>query len=50
MTLDYDRTVVSVLDEALRQYERSDSFTCLGHTLTYGDLDRLSGQFAAYLQ
>ncbi|ROQ20429.1 long-chain acyl-CoA synthetase [Marinimicrobium koreense] len=50
MTLDYDRTVVSVLDEALRQYERSDSFTCLGHTLTYGDLDRLSSQFAAYLQ
>ncbi len=50
MTLDYDRTVVSVLDEALRQYARSDSFTCLGHTLTYRDLDHLSSQFAAYLQ
>ncbi len=50
MSLDYDRTVVSVLDEALSRYERSDAFTCIGHTLTYRDLDRLSGQFAAYLQ
>lgn len=50
MKHDYDRTVVSVLDEALEQFSQSRAFTCLGHTLTYRDIDRLSGQFAAYLQ
>lgn len=50
MKHDYDRTVVSVLDEALKEFADSSAFTCLGHTLSYRDLDRLSSQFAAYLQ
>ncbi|WP_036189231.1 AMP-binding protein [Marinimicrobium agarilyticum] len=50
MKHDYDRTVVSVLDGALKEFSQSRAFTCLGHTLTYRDIDRLSSQFAAYLQ
>ncbi|WP_341938441.1 AMP-binding protein [Marinimicrobium sp. C2-29] len=50
MTDDYDRSVADVLEQACQQYSGSKAFTCLGHTLTYADVDRLSGQFAAYLQ
>jgi len=32
-----------------RHYDEN-AFTCLGHTLTFGDIDELSNQFASYLQ
>ncbi|UTF60157.1 AMP-binding protein [Gilvimarinus sp. DA14] len=50
MTLDCNRTIVDVFTEACAEFADSPAFTCLGHTLTYRDIDRLSGQFAAYLQ
>ncbi|MGD8177319.1 AMP-binding protein [Marinimicrobium sp. ARAG 43.8] len=50
MAQDYDRTLVSVFEEALTRYARSDAFSCMGQTLTFGDIDRLSSRFAAYLQ
>lgn len=45
----YD-TVLDLFDEKTRQYADKPAYTCMGHTLTYGDLDRLSADFAAYLQ
>ncbi|GGX75599.1 AMP-binding protein [Saccharospirillum salsuginis] len=45
----YD-TVLDLFDEKTRQFADKPAYTCMGHTLTYGDLDRLSANFAAYLQ
>ena len=45
----YD-TVLDLFDEKTRQHADKPAYTCMGHTLTYGDLDRLSANFAAYLQ
>ncbi|MCW8193549.1 AMP-binding protein [Proteobacteria bacterium 005FR1] len=43
-------TVVDVIDESVKKYKNNRAFTCLGHTLTFGDVDELSARFAAYLQ
>lgn len=45
----YD-TVVDLFNEKAKQYADKPAFTCMGRTLTYGELDKLSAQFAAYLQ
>ncbi len=50
MTLDCNRTIAEVFGESCREYSESPAFTCLNHTLTFRDIDVLSGQFAAYLQ
>lgn len=50
MSSKYNRTLVEVFSDSFRQYADKNAFTCMGKTLTYADLDRLSGQFAAYLQ
>jgi long-chain acyl-CoA synthetase len=50
MSLDYNRTLDAVFSEACREYAGSPAFTCMNHTLTYRELDELSGRFAAYLQ
>ena len=50
MALDYNRTVVNVFEETCREFADSPAFTCLNHTLTFADVDRLSASFAAYLQ
>ncbi|MBW3551761.1 MAG: AMP-binding protein [Proteobacteria bacterium] len=42
-------TVVSVLESAIANYRDRPAFANLGKTLTYGDIDELSRQFAAYL-
>ncbi|KGM56202.1 long-chain fatty acid--CoA ligase [Lysobacter daejeonensis GH1-9] len=42
-------SIVSVLDAAIANYRDRPAFSNLGKTLTYGDIDRLSAQFAAYL-
>jgi long-chain acyl-CoA synthetase len=42
-------SVVAVLDEAFERYRQHDAFTNFGKTLTYGEIDKLSAQFAAYL-
>ncbi|KAF1709812.1 long-chain-fatty-acid--CoA ligase [Pseudoxanthomonas kalamensis DSM 18571] len=47
--LDEYRSVVSVLDTAIRDYHARPAFSNFGKTLTYGDIDRLSREFAAYL-
>ncbi len=50
MSLDYNRTLPEVFIEACQTYRDSPAFTCMNQTLTYGELDRLSARFAAYLQ
>jgi long-chain acyl-CoA synthetase len=45
----YD-SVLALFDEAVAKFPQQPAFTSLGHTLTLGELDRLSRQFAAFLQ
>ncbi|MGL6289797.1 MAG: long-chain fatty acid--CoA ligase [Silanimonas sp.] len=42
-------SIVSVLDNAIAKYRDRPAFSNLGKVLTYGDIDRLSQQFASYL-
>ncbi len=50
--IDADRypNIQSVLKESCQRFADKPAFSNLGKTLTYGDLFRLSGEFAAYLQ
>jgi long-chain acyl-CoA synthetase len=50
MSLNYDRTLVEVFSESCKSFADKNAFTCMDRTLSYADLDRLSGSFAAYLQ
>ena len=50
MSLNYNRTLAEVFSESCKSYADNNAFTCMGRTLTYADLDRLSARFAAYLQ
>jgi len=43
-------TLVTVFDESVARFGDRPAFTCMGRTLTYGELDRLSREFAGYLQ
>ena len=45
-----DVSIVSLLQDSCRQFARRPAYHNLGTTLTYGELDRLSQHFAAYLQ
>jgi len=42
-------SIVSVLDNAIEKYRDRPAFSNLGKVLTYGDIDRLSNEFASYL-
>src|ERR1700758_895854 len=44
------RSVVEMCEHAMRRFADRPAFRCFGKTLTYADTDRLSRQFAAYLQ
>jgi long-chain acyl-CoA synthetase len=43
-------SIADMFDEACQQYATLDAFSCLGHAMTYRELDQLSLQFATYLQ
>jgi len=47
---DAHASVVEMLEEAMRRFADKAAFRCFGRTLTYADTDRLSRDFAAYLQ
>jgi len=47
--LEQYRSIVSVFDEAIGKYRDRPAFRNFGKTLTYGEIDTLSRQFAAYL-
>ena len=42
--------IQTVIHESCRRFADKPAFTCLGKTLTWGDVHHLSGAFAAYLQ
>ena len=44
------RSLRDLMENAFREYPDQPSFTCMGTTLTYRDLDQQSAKFAAYLQ
>ncbi|WP_078084848.1 AMP-binding protein [Microbulbifer mangrovi] len=48
--MDIERSIIDVFSSATAKYADRPAFTCLGHTLTVGDIDRLSANFASYLQ
>jgi len=43
-------SVLEMLEGAMRRFADKPAFHCFGQTLTYADTDRLSRNFAAYLQ
>ncbi len=45
-----DESVADLLVGACRKYASRSAFTSMGKTITYGELDKLSEQFGAYLQ
>jgi long-chain acyl-CoA synthetase len=44
------RSVLAMLEAAMQRYADKAAFRCFGQMLTYADTDRLSRDFAAYLQ
>ncbi len=42
--------VVEVFNKSVKKFADRPAFTALGQTLNYGEIDRLSADFAAYLQ
>ena len=47
---DAHRSVVHMLEQAMKKYADKPAFRSFGQTLTYADVDRQSRNFAAYLQ
>jgi len=43
-------SAVDVFEQSVARYRSLGAFTNMGHTMTYGELDRASRDFAAYLQ
>ncbi|MDN3554645.1 AMP-binding protein [Halomonas maura] len=43
-------SVMDVFHASIRRFTDKPAFSCMGQTLSYGELDRLSGDFAAWLQ
>jgi len=44
------RSLLDAFNQACRRYHDRPAFTCMGRTLDYAELDRLSADFAAWLQ
>ena len=49
INLDEFRSIVSVLESSCQRFRDRPAYRNFGTTMTYGDLDRMSSQFAAYL-
>jgi long-chain acyl-CoA synthetase len=43
-------TLTELVDIACTEHAHNDAFTCLGKTLSFAEIDRLSSEFASYLQ
>ena len=48
--LDEYSSITDVFHNAIKRFSAKPAFTCMGKTLSFADLDRLSGNFAAWLQ
>ncbi|MFT7387745.1 MAG: long-chain acyl-CoA synthetase [Candidatus Endobugula sp.] len=44
------QSIVDMFNEACDHYQALTAFSCLGQSMTYGEIDQLSQQFAVYLQ
>jgi long-chain acyl-CoA synthetase len=44
------RSLTHLLEESFRKYAERDAYACMGKTITYAELDRMSLQLAAWLQ
>ena len=42
--------LIELIEHAFREHGDEPAFSSLGHTLTFAELDRLSGHFASYLE
>ena len=49
-SVDSFKNLVELFENSFNLYKDRPAFTCMGKTMTYGELDRLSLAFAAYLQ
>lgn len=51
-TIDPDEhgNLLDVINRSMSEYAGNPAFTGIGHTLSFADIDRYSGQFASYLQ
>lgn len=45
----HEHTALALFENAFKHYAERPAFTCLGHTVSFGEIDRLSANFAAYL-
>ena len=48
--IDPDDNLVTMLEHSFRSYRDRPSFTCMGRTLSYGQIDEMSAAFGAWLQ
>ena len=44
------RSLIQLMDEAFSKYAERTAYVCMGKTMSFAELDRLSRQLAAYLQ
>ncbi|MBI3150368.1 MAG: long-chain-fatty-acid--CoA ligase [Betaproteobacteria bacterium] len=44
------RSLLQIFDEAVQKYKDRAAFTCMGKSLSFGDLDQMTSAFGAYLQ
>ena len=43
-------SVAALIEDACRNYSSHPAFTCMGKTITYGDIDRISSKIGGWLQ
>jgi len=48
--LDDGATLVSIFEDSARRFADRPAFACMGHSISYGELDRMSAEFAAWLR
>ena len=44
------RSIPELIDQNVMKYRDRPAYRCMGKTITFGDVDRLSNQFGAWLQ
>jgi len=42
-------TLVSIFEDAAQRFADRPAFSCMGHAISYGELDRMSAEFAGWL-
>lgn len=50
INLDAYPNLLALYDEVIQKYRHRPAYSCLGKTITYGELDQYANAFAAYIQ